>query len=116
MRAAVAMAHGAGHPLTDYLHSAIIEAAQYAEDGGRAGLPARPGRRPRGTAPKLIAVFYTAAKQEHERTKTQLERAGSSIPAVGLAALEAFVAAGGVWMDVRLPWRCPAPAGRSQAA
>lgn len=103
VEAATACADTAGHPLSSFVHAAIISAVRAAETG-RGNLLPKQGPRKRGTAPADVGrIAITASREDRARWSAALEAHGSSILAVVGEALSAFVASGGSWADTPMP-------------
>lgn len=108
-RDAAALAKARGDVLADIVHAAILSATTAAEAGHGNLLPAKPKperkrREPGSPDPDTGALRYKAADGERERCWTAIFGAGSSPAAIAVEAMEAYVQAGGVRMDVVLPW------------
>jgi hypothetical protein len=95
------LAESAGHPLSPFVHAAIIAAVRAAEAGRGDALPKPPPRRP--VRPDLARVAITASRADRQRWTAAMESAGTTLPAVVTAALEAFVKVGGSWADTPMP-------------
>lgn len=115
VRAAGELARAHGTPLSAYLRAEITYTARRAAAGDTRGLPPVPPRAPAGSRP-LTRVDYPGASDEARECRAIFAEHGSSVAAVAEAALDAYVAAGGRWLDAQGPALPPAVLGACRAA
>jgi hypothetical protein len=116
VKQASALAQERGDVLTAFVHSAVITATKAAEAGHHARLPKRLPTRAGEWTGEEYNLRYTASREQYTRCTRALERAGSSLRIVIITALQAYVDAGGDWLDTTLPGEARARARRASEA
>lgn len=104
--AASQLAEDAGHRLTPFLHASVITAVRAARAGHGDRLPPaslHPVPLNRGDDEKPSKVAIVASADDEDAWSAALEAQGSSLAAVVVAALYAFIKAEGSWLDTVMP-------------
>ena len=95
------------HPLSDFIHAAIITAVKAARRGDAhllpRSLPDRLVQKYAAGKAGAVQVRYTASRREATDNAATLEAVGSSERLVVVVALWALVEAEGIWADALTP-------------